>query len=156
VAARVLDAARGGPLPLCLTVSLLDGLVLARSAFHHSLQYRSVVVHGDAHLVTDEREKAKLLATFVDHVVPGRAGQCRPPSRRELAASAVLALPLDEAAVKVHTGPPVDDEDDLALPHWAGVLPLRLAAGPPEPACELPVPAAVAAYGRPAGAVPVP
>ena len=123
--ARDLDA--------CLTVTLIDGLVLARSAFHHSANYRSVVVFGRASRVDEPREKLAALEALSDHVVPGRWADVRPPSARELKATSVLALPLEEASAKVRTGPPVDDEEDYALDVWAGVIPLRLAAGAPEP-----------------------
>ncbi|ONH25763.1 pyridoxamine 5'-phosphate oxidase family protein [Pseudofrankia asymbiotica] len=136
-AARILAAARPEPLPVCVTVSLLDGLVLARSAFHHSLNYRSVVIHGDALLVTDTEEKARILGALVDRVGTDRSAQCRPPSQKELAATAVLAVDLvaasTDVALKARTGGPIDDEADLALAHWAGVVPVRLAAGAPEP-----------------------
>ncbi|MBL7499982.1 pyridoxamine 5'-phosphate oxidase family protein [Frankia sp. CNm7] len=136
-AARILAAARPGPLPVCVTVSLLDGLVLARSAFHHSLNYRSVVIHGAAALVTDAEEKGRALAALVDRVGIDRSAQCRPPSAKELAATAVLAVDLaaegTDVALKARTGGPVDDEADLALDHWAGVVPVRLTAGIPEP-----------------------
>jgi len=145
-AARILAAARSQALPVCVTVSLLDGLVLARSAFHHSLNYRSVVIHGDAELLTDAEEKTRVLAAFVDRVGIDRSEQCRPPSSKELAATAVLALDLTaegtDVALKARTGGPVDDEADLALGHWAGVVPVRLVAGAPETAvdCGRPVP----------------
>lgn len=137
--ARALRAAGAAPegLPVCVTVTHVDGIVLARSAFHHSLNYRSVVVHGNAHLVTDDAELRAALDTLVDHVVPGRAADCRPGDARELAATAVLALDLHEVSAKVRGGDPGDDPEDLSLPHWAGVLPVRLAYGPPQPAADL-------------------
>jgi uncharacterized protein len=116
---------------VCLTVTLLDGLVLARSAFHHSMNYRSVVVLGTAQFVTDPDEKVAALHAFVDHVVPGRWDEARQPTARELQATYVLALPLDEVSAKVRTGPPIDDEEDYELPVWAGVVPLRLESGDP-------------------------
>jgi len=103
--------------------------VLARSALHHSLVYRSVVVIGDARLVEDSAEKLRALGALLDHIAPGRAADCRPPNERELAATAVLALDLVEVSAKVRTGGPVDDPEDCALPHWAGVVPLRVTAG---------------------------
>ncbi|MGI5522753.1 bifunctional pyridoxamine 5'-phosphate oxidase family protein/GNAT family N-acetyltransferase [Micromonospora sp. CA-259024] len=130
---RPLLAARGDGLPVCVAVTLLDGLVYARSQFHHSANYRSVVAHGTAHLVTDEREKTAMLTALVEKVGSGRSTETRPPSRRELAETAVLALPLREVAVRARSGGVREDEADLHLPHWAGVLPLRLTAGPPEP-----------------------
>ncbi|WP_083731239.1 MULTISPECIES: pyridoxamine 5'-phosphate oxidase family protein [Protofrankia] len=147
-AARLLVSARPAPLPLCVTVSLLDGLVLARSAFHHSLNYRSVVIHGDARLVDTVEEKTQVLAALVDRVGVGRSQQCRPPTSRELAATAVLALSLDDestdVALKRRTGPPSDDEADLTLDYWTGVVPVRLTAGTPQPACDIPLPGGLA------------
>jgi len=140
---------------VCVTVTLVDGLVLARSAFNHSVNYRSVVVHGTATVVDDDGEKAAALDALVDAVVPGRAAASRPGTRKELAATTVLRLPLEEVSVKVRSGPPIDDADDLDLPHWAGVLPLTLAPGAPVPAPELPpdaeVPAHVRSWARPVG-----
>jgi uncharacterized protein len=130
-------AASDEGLPVCVTVTLVDGLVLARSALHHSLQYRSVVVMGNARLVNDSREKLGALAALLDHVASGRSADSRPPNTRELAATAVLALDLVEVSAKVRDGGPVDDEQDLALPHWAGVVPLTLTAGAPAPADDL-------------------
>jgi uncharacterized protein len=153
--ARALLSARDGGLDVCVTVTLLDGLVLARSAFHHSINYRSVVVHGTATVVEDPDEKAAVLADLVDHVAPDRPAEVRGPNRRELAATTVLRLPLDEVSVKVRSGPPVDEPEDLALPYWAGVLPLTAVPGVPVPAPELPVdavvPAHVTGWHRPVG-----
>jgi nitroimidazol reductase NimA-like FMN-containing flavoprotein (pyridoxamine 5'-phosphate oxidase superfamily) len=112
-------------LPVCLTVTHVDGLVLARSAFHHSINYRSVVVHGVAHDVTDPEERRQALDALVDHVVPGRAADSRPANKKELAATAVIRLDLDEVSAKLRTGGVNDEPEDLALPHWAGVVPLR-------------------------------
>ncbi|WP_261570379.1 pyridoxamine 5'-phosphate oxidase family protein [Frankia gtarii] len=144
--ARVLAAGRAGHLPICVTVSLLDGLVLARSAVRHSVNYRSVLIRGLASAVLDEDDKRAVLATFVDRTAPGRSGACRPANRRELAATAVLAVALDDPAtqvtLKARTGGPVDDPEDLALPHWAGVIPVRTVEGPPEPAEDLADPSA--------------
>ena len=140
-------------LPVCVTVTLVDGLVLARAALHHSLEYRSVVVVGNARLVQDRGEKLGALAALLDHVVPGRSVDSRPPNERDLAATAVLALDLVEVSAKVRDGGPVDDEEDTALPHWAGVVPLTLTAGTPLPADDLdpalPVPSYLAPYRRP-------
>ncbi|HEY0384958.1 MAG TPA: pyridoxamine 5'-phosphate oxidase family protein [Pyrinomonadaceae bacterium] len=116
----------GGGCEVCLTVTLVDGLVLARSAFHHSINYRSVVVVGRARVVDDPAEKMKALHALTDHIVPGRWEQVREPNERELKTTLVLALPLMEASAKVRTGPPVDDEEDYLLPIWAGVLPLTV------------------------------
>ncbi|WP_086729438.1 pyridoxamine 5'-phosphate oxidase family protein [Streptomyces carpinensis] len=138
-------AGRAEPgLPVCLTVTHVDGLVLARSAFHHSINYRSVVVHGIAHQVTDPEEKRAALDVLVDHVVPGRAADSRPANAKELAATAVLRLDLEEVSAKLRTGGVNDEPEDLALPHWAGVVPLRKAYGTPladadlTPGTELP------------------
>jgi nitroimidazol reductase NimA-like FMN-containing flavoprotein (pyridoxamine 5'-phosphate oxidase superfamily) len=135
--ARGLRLAAGGGLDVCVTVTLVDGLVLARSAFHHSVNYRSVVALGTATVVADPAEKSAALTALVDAVAPGRSAGSRVPDRRELAATTVLVLPLEEVSVKVRTGPPSDDDEDLGLPHWAGVLPLRTVPGPPEPAPDL-------------------
>ncbi|KPM57037.1 flavin-nucleotide-binding protein [Frankia sp. CcI49] len=147
-AARLLTAARPEPLPVCVTVSLLDGLVLARSAFHHSLNYRSVIIHGNAEYVLDPAAKERALAALVDRVAVDRSTQCRPPTSKELAATAVLALDLDaestDVALKARTGPPNDDEADLDSGYWAGVIPVRLTAGSAEPACDLPTPSGLA------------
>ncbi|MBV8861284.1 MAG: pyridoxamine 5'-phosphate oxidase family protein [Mycobacterium sp.] len=140
-------------LPVCVTATLVDGLVLARAALHHSLQYRSVVVVGDARLVEDRGEKLRALAALLDHVAPGRSVDSRPPNARELAATAVLALHLVEVSAKVRTGGPVDDEQDTGLPHWAGVVPITLAPGTPVPADDLdsavPLPPYLNPYRRP-------
>jgi uncharacterized protein len=153
--ARGMLAASGRGMEVCVTVTLVDGLVLARSAFNHSVNYRSVVVHGTATVVDDDGEKAAALDALVDAVVPGRAAASRPGTRKELAATTVLRLPLEEVSVKVRSGPPIDDADDLDLPHWAGVVPLALAPGIPVPAPELPpdaeVPEHVRSWARPVG-----
>jgi uncharacterized protein len=122
---------------VCVTVTLLDGIVLARSAFHHSFQYRSVMVLGRTRLVTDSGEKDAALTALVEHFMPGRSADARPGSGRELAATAVLALPLEEVSAKVRTGDPKDDDEDYGLPVWAGVLPLVLTPGEPVPDSRL-------------------
>jgi len=118
-------------LPVCLTVTHVDALILARSAFHHSMNYRSVVVHGLAYDVTDPEEKRLALDALVDHVVPGRALDSRPANKKELAATAVIRLDLDEVSAKLRTGGVNDEPEDLALPHWAGVVPLSKGYGTP-------------------------
>jgi nitroimidazol reductase NimA-like FMN-containing flavoprotein (pyridoxamine 5'-phosphate oxidase superfamily) len=139
-------------LPVCVTVTLVDGLVLARSGMHHSLEFRSVVAFGNARLVRDDAEKRRALAALLDHVASGRSTDTRPPSARELAATAVIALDLVEVSAKVRTGGPLDDPEDTVLPHWAGILPLSLQPGAPIPADDLdpaiPVPAYLANYRR--------
>jgi nitroimidazol reductase NimA-like FMN-containing flavoprotein (pyridoxamine 5'-phosphate oxidase superfamily) len=123
--------------PVCLTVTLIDGLVLARSAFNHSMNYRSVVVLGQARLVEPEEERLEALAKFTERMVPGRFTDVRAPSRQELKATRVLALPLDEASAKVRSGPPVDLKEDYERATWAGVIPLRTVALEPEPDARL-------------------
>ncbi|GJF34191.1 hypothetical protein KNE206_68910 [Kitasatospora sp. NE20-6] len=137
-------------LPVCVTVTLVDGLVLTRSAFNHSVNYRSVVAHGTAHQVTDEAELAVALDAIVDQAVPGRSADVRPANARELAATAVIRLDLDEVAVKTRTGGANDDEADLALPFWSGVVPVRTAYGAPEPhpSTTVPLPGHLARLGR--------
>ena len=148
---RPLLAARTGDLPVCVAVTLLDGLVLARSQFHHSANYRSVVAHGNARLVTDEVEKLRALSAVADKVALGRAADSRPPNVKELAQTAVLALRLNEVSAKVRAGGVADEPEDYALPYWAGVLPLRLVAGRPEPdaGVSAPVPAYLRAERSP-------
>ena len=135
-ASRMLKALMTG-IDVCFTVTLLDGLVLARSAYHHSMNYRSVVVFGLARAVSDPQEKRAALEAFTEHVMKGRWDEVRSPTPEELAATVVLSLPLTEASAKIRTGPPIDAEDDYALPVWAGVLPLGLTAGEPVDAPRL-------------------
>jgi hypothetical protein len=115
----------------CVTVTMIDGLVLARSAFHHSMNYRSVVVFGRAEVVTDATEKWDALRALTEHIAPGRWEQSRQPTESEMKATMVLRLPLVEASAKIRTGPPLDDDEDYQLPVWAGVLPLKLKAEAP-------------------------
>ncbi len=122
---------------ICVTVTLLDGLVVARAVFHHSMNYRSAVIFGEARLVTDPEEKLAALHAVTDHLVPGRWEHAREPTRKELAATAVLALPLTEASVKIRTGPPKDDDEDYDSGFWAGVLPAALTFGAAEPDPDL-------------------
>jgi uncharacterized protein len=147
---RMLAVMRTGT-HVCVTVTILDGLVLARSAFHHSMNYRSVVILGVSHEVTDSAEKRAALDAIVDHVIPGRAAETRAPSQEELAATRVLWLPITEASAKIRRGPPVDDEDDHTLPYWAGEIPMRLVAQAPIPdpllAPDIALPASVRRHG---------
>lgn len=129
-ASRMLKTLEQG-IEVCVTVTLLDGLVLARSAFHHSVNYRSVVLFGTAHKVDDFAEKAQALKAFTDQVIPNRWSSLRSMTDKEVKGTTVLAMPITEASAKVRTGPPVDDEADYTLPIWAGVLPLRMVADAP-------------------------
>ncbi len=124
--------------PVCVAVTELDGIVYARSVFHHSVNYRSAVVHGMAEIVTDDDAKLRGLRALTEHLAPGSWDYCRPPNRRELAATIVLAMDLTEASLKIRSGPPVDDDEDVeADTIWAGTLPLTRAWGPPEPCPQL-------------------
>lgn len=151
VGARMLRTLRGGA-PICVTVTLIDGLVLARSAFHHSMNYRSVMILGVGREVEDEEEKRRAFDALVDHVLAGRSSQTRKASSQELKATSVLCVPIEEASAKVRTGPPLDDDDDYGLPYWAGVLPLRLEAqtpvADPHLAAGIPIPASLSDYRR--------
>jgi nitroimidazol reductase NimA-like FMN-containing flavoprotein (pyridoxamine 5'-phosphate oxidase superfamily) len=141
--------------PACVTVTLLDGLVLARSAFHHSINYRSVVVLGTASEISDPVEKRRALDAIVEHIAPGRLAEVRAPSEGELRATRVVAFALDEASAKLRAGPPKDDEEDYALPVWAGELPLRLTplapVADPRLAAGTPLPAHVSGWRRGGG-----
>ena len=129
-ASRMLRTLSGG-VDACVTVTLIDGLVLARSAFHHSMNYRSVVIFGRATLVEQREEKMAALLALSEHIVRGRWAEVREPTEQELVQTTVLEMPMMEASAKIRTGPPLDDEEDYALPVWAGVLPLRLETGEP-------------------------
>jgi nitroimidazol reductase NimA-like FMN-containing flavoprotein (pyridoxamine 5'-phosphate oxidase superfamily) len=133
---RMLGSLAGG-IPLCVTVTHLDGIVMARSAFNSSINYRSVVVLGRGHLVEDEAQKRAAMDALVEQVVPGRTGDARAPTDKELAATSVIAVPMDEASAKIRTGPPKDPSFDLDLPIWAGEVPLRLEVGEPVPDPEM-------------------
>ena len=152
-ASRMLRGAATG-IEICITVTLLDGLVLSRSGFHSSMNYRSVVVFGKATMLQDPGEKAEALRTFSEHVMPGRWADIRPPSPQELSGTIVLAVPLQEVSAKVRTGPPLDDQEDYALPVWAGVLPLKVLVGEPiadprmNPSLALALPDYVRAYRK--------
>jgi uncharacterized protein len=135
-ASRMLSQLESG-IPACVTVTLVDGLVLARSAFHHSMNYRSVVAFGTARKLADPAEKTRALHVISEHLIAGRWSDVRGPSAKELTATSVLEFAIEEASAKVRTGPPADDEDDYALPVWAGILPLQLEAKPPIPDSRL-------------------
>lgn len=145
---RTLLAAAAGA-ELCVTVTHLDGLVLARSAFHHSVNYRSVVLFGRAEPVTDPDRKAALLRAFTERLYPGHWTETREPTEQELKATLVVSLPITEAVAKVRAGGPIDDPEDLARPVWAGVVPLRLVAGTPVAEPGTPVDAAMPALAWP-------
>jgi uncharacterized protein len=136
-AASRMVRALGDGIEVCVTVTLVDGLVLSRSAFHHSMNYRSVVVLGRARVVSDPVEKMMALRCFTNHVVPGRWEEVRPPSDRELKSVTVLALRLEEVSAKVRTGPPVEEAGDIGIPAWAGVIPLHTRLGDPIPEPDL-------------------
>jgi nitroimidazol reductase NimA-like FMN-containing flavoprotein (pyridoxamine 5'-phosphate oxidase superfamily) len=150
-ASRMLRTLSEG-VPVSVTVTHVDGLVLARSAFHHSVNYRSVVILGTARLVTDPAEKMAALRIFTEHVMKGRWDDVRQPTEQELKATTVLALPLEEVSAKVRTGGPIDDEEDYTLPVWAGVLPLETVAKKPLPdpqrKSDRPIPDYLKAYPR--------
>jgi nitroimidazol reductase NimA-like FMN-containing flavoprotein (pyridoxamine 5'-phosphate oxidase superfamily) len=142
-ASRMLRQMKDG-VPVCVTITLLDGLVLARSIFNHSMNYRSVVVLGKATLVDDPQEKIGALQLISEHILPGRWADARQPNERELKATSVLRLPIEEFSAKVRMGPPIDDEEDYSFPTWAGVVPLEMKTGEPiddprlDPAREVP------------------
>jgi nitroimidazol reductase NimA-like FMN-containing flavoprotein (pyridoxamine 5'-phosphate oxidase superfamily) len=148
---RLLRALAAGA-PACVTVTLLDGLVLARSAFHHSMNYRSVVILGRFEVVGDREAKRAALTAVVEHVLRGRAADARPPTDAELDGTLVVALRIEEASAKVRAGPPADDREDMAVACWAGVVPLQLVAGAPVPdpalAPDTPLPDGIARYRR--------
>jgi len=150
-ASRMLRTLSEG-IPVCVTATLIDGLVLARSSFHHSVNYRSVVILGTARLVDEPAEKMEALRLFTEHIMKGRWDQIRQPSEQELKGTTVLALPLEEVSAKLRTGGPVDDEEDYKLPIWAGVLPLPVAPAAPiadaRLASGIEVPENVVAYSR--------
>src|SRR5256714_1430201 len=141
---------------VCVTVTLLDGLVLARSIFNHSMNYRSVVVLGSAVAVEDPTEKLQALRALSEHILPGRWDEARQPNERELKATLVMRLPITEFSAKVRIGPPIDNEEDYSFPTWAGVVPLQMVAGSPinDPKLDpkTPIPSYVRSYSRTAGA----
>lgn len=143
----------GRGIDVCVTATLLDGLVLARSVYHHSMNYRSVVVLGRAREVTDRGEKLRAMERVVEHVVPGRWADARQPSEGELKGTTILAISLDEASAKLRAGGPTDDEADLELPVWAGVIPLELVPAAPAAANDERVPSYAERYRRPNGSL---
>jgi uncharacterized protein len=146
-ASRMLRELDSG-IPACVNVTLVDGLVLARSAFHHSMNYRSVVAFGTARKINDPEQKTEALRVISEHLIRGRWDDVRVPSEKELKATSVLEFTMEEASAKVRTGPPLDDEEDYALPMWAGVLPLTVTPGIPIPDSRLAQGAAVPGYVR--------
>jgi nitroimidazol reductase NimA-like FMN-containing flavoprotein (pyridoxamine 5'-phosphate oxidase superfamily) len=150
-ASRTLRALGAGT-PVCLTVSLLDGLVLARAAMHHSANYRSVMLLGEARSVEAPEEKLAAFEAIVEHIVPGRWAEARTPSANELKATSLLALPIEEASAKIRSGPPLDEEEDYGLSIWAGVIPISSATHSPQPdprlAADIPLPASAHGYAR--------
>jgi uncharacterized protein len=149
---RMLRSMRAGE-TVCVTVTLVDGLVVARAAFHNSMNYRSVVVFGEPRIVTDPEEKRIAMRAVVEHVLPGRWDESRAMTDKEFETTLIAAVPLDEASAKVRVGPPLDEEEDYATAHWAGVIPLSIALGEPVPdprlADGIPVPPSVSGYERP-------
>ncbi|MGD0162964.1 MAG: pyridoxamine 5'-phosphate oxidase family protein [Candidatus Sulfotelmatobacter sp.] len=146
-ASRMLRQMKDG-VPVCVTVTLLDGLVFARSIFNHSMNYRSVVILGKATLVDDPKEKLEALRLLSEHILPGRWADSRQPNERELKATSVLRLPIEEFSAKVRQGPVVDDEEDYSFPTWAGVVPLEIKAGAPIDDTRLDAKIGVPAYVR--------
>ena len=128
-ASRLADIARSHQ-EICVTITLLDGLVLARSALHHSMNYRSVLIVGPCTLLKDDKEKVRAMKALVEHILPGRTADCRPPNESEIRQTAIVSLPIQEASAKIRSGPPIDKEEDLSLPFWAGVVPLSVCPGP--------------------------
>jgi len=147
-ASRMLRQMKEG-VPVCITVTLLDGLVLARSVFNHSMNYRSVVILGKATLVDDPKEKLEGLKVLSDHILPGRWDDSRQPNEQELKATSLLRVPIEEFSAKVRTGPPIDDAEDMNFPTWAGVVPIELTAGTPVDDQQLDPGIGVPAYIRP-------
>jgi nitroimidazol reductase NimA-like FMN-containing flavoprotein (pyridoxamine 5'-phosphate oxidase superfamily) len=148
---RLMLRAAAGPVPVCVTVTLTDGLVLAKSWFNHSINYRCVIVHGDAAVVTDPDEKWNAMVALMNHVAQGRAEGSRGANKRELAATSILRIPLDEVSLKYRSGTPHDDDEDLDLPFWSGVIPVSSAFGAPQPFGEEALPDYLKDYDRGAG-----
>jgi nitroimidazol reductase NimA-like FMN-containing flavoprotein (pyridoxamine 5'-phosphate oxidase superfamily) len=138
----------GQGIQICVTVTLIDGLVLARSAFHHSMNYRSVVILGHATMIEDEQQKVAALRALSEHMIPGRWADVRAPNQKEIQQTTVLSLPISQASAKVRTGPPLDDEEDYGLPIWAGVIPLKLIGESPLADPRLPKNLSAPAYAQ--------
>lgn len=149
VASRMLRNLDRG-IPMCITITLLDGLVLARSVFNHSMNYRSVMILGTARLIEDPQEKLTALRALSEHILPHRWDDSRQPNEKELNQTSVLRIPIDEFSAKVRVGPPVDDEEDYSFPAWAGVIPLEMKAGSPIPdeRCQRELPGYLKNYSR--------
>ena len=151
IASRLLKHVESGH-PICVEVTIVDGLVLARSIFHHSVNYRSVVLFGKGHLIEEEQEKLTALQAIAEHLIPGRWQEARRPNRKELNATRVVSIKIDEASAKVRMGPPIDEQEDYALPVWAGVLPLQeLPLSPIRDELQsqdVPLPEYIAGYSR--------
>ena len=143
----------GSGIPMCVTVTLVDGLVLARSIFNHSMNYRSVVILGNATLIDDPKEKIKALRVLSEHILPHRWDDVRQPNERELKATSVLRIPIEEFSAKIRSGPPKDDDADYSFPTWAGVIPLEMHASKPVPdqRCDRELPAYLENYNRKRG-----
>ena len=150
-ASRLLNHLTAGH-PVCVEATIIQGLVLARSVFHHSVNYRSVVLFGTGCAIQDEHEKMAALEAITEHLIPGRWQETRPPNQKEMNATSVVSIRIDEASAKVRMGPPVDDEEDYALPVWAGILPLRAATSNPirdeRLPDDIPLPEYIAGYSR--------
>lgn len=146
--ARLMMRAAAAPVPVCITVTLTDGLVLAKSWFNHSVNHRSVIIHGDAAVVTDPDEKWNAMVALMDHVAQGRAEGSRGANKRELAATSILRIPLNEVSLKHRSGPPKDDEEDLDLPFWSGVIPVSTSFGEPQPLSDVELPGYLKDYER--------
>ncbi len=145
---RLMMHAANGPLPVCITVTLTDALVMAKSWFNHSINYRCVIIHGNAEVVTDPEEKWDAMVGLMNHVAQGRAEGSRGANKREMAATAILRIPLDEVSLKERSGSPKDDEEDLDLPHWSGLIPVTTVFGDPEPLGDQVLPDYLNGYAR--------
>lgn len=145
---RLMMRAAAAPVPVCITVTLTDGLVLAKSWFNHSVNHRSVIVHGEAAVVTDPDEKWNAMVALMDHIAQGRAEGSRGANKRELAATSILRIPLTEVSLKHRSGPPKDDEEDIDLPFWTGVIPVSTSFGEPQPLGDIELPEYLDGYER--------